>query len=168
MNSVVSIYRIFLKRGEKFLTNIKKIRKYLVAIAILVITLTIIAYAARTVTQQVSSTGTITTSPDIAVYSDEACTNVISAIDWGSVEAGSTGTQTIYVKNTGTGIMTLSMTVSNWTPSGAGTYITISWDQEGTQLLAGQSVAAMITLSASTSTVGISSFSNTITISGTG
>jgi archaellum component FlaG (FlaF/FlaG flagellin family) len=129
---------------------------------------TTLTYAAITVTQDVNSSGTITTSPNIGVYSDSACHNNLTSIDWGSVAAGENVSQTIYVKNTGTGIMTLSLTVSGWTPSGADTYLTISWDQQGTQLSAGQSVAATITLSASASTVGITSFGNSIAITGTG
>jgi hypothetical protein len=102
------------------------------------------------------------------VYSDSACTTNMTSINWGSIAAGGTATQTVYVKNTGTGTMTLSLTASNWSPSGASTYITISWNQQGTQLSAGGSVAATLTLTVSSSITGITSFSNTITISGTG
>lgn len=123
--------------------------------------------AAITVTQNISSSGVVT-SPNIGLYSDSGCTTNMTSINWGSVAAGGTATQTVYVKDTGTGAMTLSLAVSNWSPSGASTYITISWNQQGTQLSAGQSVAATLTLTVSSSITGITSFSNTITISGTG
>ena len=152
--------------------------KYLVAIAkaskLLIVVLTVTAFAlaaltlgAITVTQNVSSSGVVTDS-NIGVYSDSGCTTNMTSINWGSVAAGGTATQTVYVKDTGTGAMTLSLAVSNWSPSGASTYITISWNKQGTQLSAGQSVAATITLTVSSSITGITSFSNTITISGTG
>jgi archaellum component FlaG (FlaF/FlaG flagellin family) len=152
--------------------------KYLVAIAkaskLLVVVLTVAAFAlaaltlgAITVTQNVSSSGVVTDS-NIGVYSDSGCTTNMTSINWGSVAAGGTATQTVYVKDTGTGAMTLSLAVSNWSPSGASTYITISWNKQGTQLSAGQSVAATLTLTVSSSVTGITSFSNTITISGTG
>jgi hypothetical protein len=92
----------------------------------------------------------------------------MTSVNWGSLAAGDTATQTVYVKNAGTGAMSLSLAVSDWSPSGASTYITISWNKQGTQLSAGQSVAATLTLTVSSSITGISSFSNAIMISGTG
>jgi archaellum component FlaG (FlaF/FlaG flagellin family) len=148
---------------------ITKASKYLVIVLTLAaFALATLTLAAINVSQNVSSSGTITTSPNIGVYSDSACTTNMTSINWGSVAAGGTATQTVYVKNTGTGSMTLSLAVSNWIPSGASTYITISWNQQGTQLSAGQSVTATITLTVSSSITGITSFSNTIAISGTG
>jgi archaellum component FlaG (FlaF/FlaG flagellin family) len=152
--------------------------KYLMAIAkaskLLIVVLTVTAFAlaaltlgAITVTQNVSSSGVVT-NPNIGVYSDSSCTTSMISINWGSVAPGGTATQTVYVKNTGTGAMSLSLAVSNWSPAGASTYITISWNKQGTQLSAGQSVAATLTLTASSSITDISSFSSTITISGTG
>lgn len=152
----------------KHLMAIAKASKYLV------IVLTVVAFAlaastlaAITVTQNISSSGVVT-SPNIGLYSDSACTTNMTSVNWGSVAAGDAATQTVYVKNTGTGAMSLSLAVSNWSPSGASTYITISWNKQGTQLSAGQSVAATLTLTVSSSITGISSFSNSITISGTG
>jgi len=142
---------------------------------IIVVVLTVVALslgvstmAAISVNQSVSSSGTITTSPNIGVYSDSGCTTNITSINWGSVAAGGSVTRTVYVKNTGTGSMTLSLSTSSWSPSGAGSYITVSWNQAGTTLTAGESVAATLTLSVSSSITGISSFSNSITITGTG
>jgi hypothetical protein len=91
----------------------------------------------------------------------------VTSISWGNIAAGSGTTQTVYVKNTGTGSITLSMSVSSWNPTVASTYITISWNQDGTQLTVGQSVTAALTLSVSASATGFTSFSNTLTISGT-
>ena len=148
---------------------ITKASKYLVIVlTVAAFALATLTLAAINVSQNVSSSGTITTSPNIGVYSDSACTTNMTSINWGSVAAGGTATQTVYVKNTGTGSMTLSLAVSNWSPSGASTYITISWNRQGTQLSAGGSVAATLTLTVSSSITGITSFSNTIAISGTG
>jgi len=158
----------------------------------LVIILTMVAFALATstlgaivVSQNVSSSGTITTptpapsatptptptstpiaAPNVGVYSDSACTTNKTAITWASVAAGGSATQTVYVKNTGTASMTLNLAVTNWTPSTASNYITITWNKQGTQLAAGQSVAATLTLAVSSSITGITSYSNTITISG--
>jgi hypothetical protein len=150
------------------MAKIKDPKILMLILTIAAVATTALTYAAITVTQDVNSSGTITTSPNIGVYSESGCTSNMTSINWGTLAAGGTTNQTIYVKNIGTGVMTLSMTVSDWSPSGADTYLTITWNQQGTQLSAGQSVAATITLTASSSTVGISSFSNTITITGTG
>ena len=58
------------------------------------------------------------------------------------------------------------MTTSSWEPSNAKDYITIIWDQEGTRLMPGQSVAANITVAVSPSIVDITSFNDLITITG--
>jgi hypothetical protein len=115
-----------------------------------------------------TSSGTIIASSSIGVYSDSGCTIKMSSINWGFAAAGGSVNQIVYVKNTGTGTMTLSLAVSNWSPSTAGIYITIGWNQQGTQLSAGQSVPAMITLTVSSRITGVTTFSNTIAISGTG
>ena len=144
-----------------------------VALAIIALALTATTFAAITVTSNVSSTGTIytpviTPTPNIGVYSDIACTNTQSGITWGTVTVGTSTTQTVYVKNTGTAAMTLSLSSSNWTPTNANTYMTVSWDKQGQTLAAGQSTPAVITLTVSPSITGITTFSNTITLSGTG
>jgi hypothetical protein len=141
----------------------------------LVIILTVVAFslvastlAAITVNQSVTSSGTITTSPNIGVYSDSGCTTNMTTLTWGSVAAGGTATQTVYVKNTGTGTMSLNLATNNWNPAGANSYLTITWNRQATQLTAGQSISATITLSVNADITGITNFSNSITISGTG
>jgi hypothetical protein len=144
--------------------TLKILAVILIAVALALTTTTLgVLY----VSQNVTSSGTITTSPNIGVYSNSNCTTTLTSINWGSIIAGGNATQTFYVKNTGTGIMTLSLSVSNWSPSGASTYLTISWDQQGTQLLPGQSVAATMTLTVSSSIAGITTFTNAIAITGT-
>jgi hypothetical protein len=147
----------------------RKIAKILpFALALMALAITVTTYAAITVSKDVSSSGTITTTPNLGVYSDSGCTNSLSTITWGSVAKGTNTTQTVYVKNTGTGTMALSLSASSWSPSNANTYLTITWDKAGSTLTAGQSTAATITLTVSPSITGITTFSNTITLSGTG
>ena len=130
--------------------------------------LTLTTYSAINVSDNINSSGSITTSPNIGAFYDSACTNAVSSVTWGSIAAGGTATQTVYVKNTGTGTIALSLATSNWNPAGAATYITISWNQQGTPLSYGQSVAAILNVTVSPSIAGITTFSNTIAISGTG
>jgi hypothetical protein len=154
-----------LKWGTIALAELLKISVIVLALA--AIALTASTFAAINVNQNITSTGTIVTSPNIGVYSNSLCTTNVTAINWGSVGAGGSITQTVYVKNTGTGSMTLSLSTNGWTPAGASSYITVTWNRAGTVLTAGQSVAATITLTVSSIISGITTFSNTLIISGT-
>jgi len=146
-----------------------KLTVILLTVGALAVALTTIA--AITINQNVSSSGTITAGPNVGVFSNSACTNAITSISWGSIEAGGSTSQTIYVEDTGGAAMTPSITVSNWNPSTASTYITVTWSSLPSSISAGVTNAAAVTLtltvSASTPT-SITSFSNSITISGTG
>jgi hypothetical protein len=116
--------------------------------------------------QTLQSNGTVT-AINVGVYSDSGCTQNCTSINWGSIAPGNSTTRTIYVKNTGTIPMTLSMTTGSWVPSNANTYISLSWNREGTVLTANQSISATLTLSASSSAGNITSFSFNIIITGT-
>jgi hypothetical protein len=124
--------------------------------------------ASITVTKNVLSSGTVTTTPNIGVYCESGCTTNMTSINWGTITAGGSATQTVYVKNIGNGAIALSLATGNWNPAAADTYISISWNQQGTQLLPGQSVPAIIKLTVVSSITGVTGFSNTIMISGTG
>jgi hypothetical protein len=66
--------------------------------------------------------------------------------------------------------MAPSITISNWSPSGANTYISITWSTLPAEIQPGVSnaIAVTLTLTVSSSITGITTFSNSITISGTG
>jgi len=92
----------------------------------------------------------------------------LSSINWGTLTPGTPITQTIYVKNTGSGLsLALSMGTSSWTPAGANGPITLTWNQEGTRLQPGQSVAATLTLTVSSTIADVTNFSVQINITGT-
>jgi hypothetical protein len=146
-------------------TKASKILIIVLVVGALALTTTTLAVI--TVNQNLSSSGSITTSPNIGVYSDTLCSQNMTTFNWGSVAAGTSDTQVIYVKNTGTGTITLSMSANNWTPSSASTYITVTWDKQNVQLPAGQSTTATLTLNVSSNISGITNFSNTIVITGT-
>ncbi|MCW4007319.1 MAG: hypothetical protein NWF09_01320 [Candidatus Bathyarchaeota archaeon] len=120
-----------------------------------------------TVTRPIPATGTISTI-NLEAYSDAACSQPLTSIDWGTLSPGATVTKTVYLKNTGNVQMTLSMTTNSWSPTNANGPITITWDRESATLPAGQSIAAVITLRVSSSISGITSFSVNIVITGTG
>lgn len=120
-----------------------------------------------TASRTISSSGTVK-AINVEVYWDSGLTNVVSEIDWGTIESGGSVTKTIYITNTGNTAMTLNMTYYGWVPAEAGNYITLSWDKEGLTVDPDAVVAAVLTLSVSETISGIESFSFNIVIEGTG
>ncbi len=64
----------------------------------------------------------------IGLYADLGCTDVISYIQWGSLEAGSTKSIVLYVRNEGNTAITLSKTLTNVYPADITKYFTFGWD----------------------------------------
>jgi hypothetical protein len=139
----------------------------IIAITMVALILTVTTAGLLSVSQSVSSSGSITTV-NVGVYSDSACTLPLTSIDWGTISPGTTVTRTIYVKNTGNTQITLGMTTSGWSPTSANGPLTLTWNRQGVTLSAGASAAATLTLSVSSSISGITTFSVNIVITGTG
>lgn len=141
----------------------------LMIVLIILIALMLTAYARVNVGSNTNSTGSIAFSSNIRVYSNSACTVPLTTLNWGSPFVGGTVTKTVYIKNTqGTASLTLSMTTCNWSPTNANGPLTITWNKQGAVIAPRQSIAATITLTVSASITGITTFSNQISISGTG
>ena len=104
----------------------------------------------------------------VSVYWDGGCTNAVSSIDWGMLEPGSNKNMAVYIRNEGNSVSTLSMSTSNWNPSDASDYMTLSWDYGGQSINPDEVVQVTFTLSVSASIEGITSFSFDITIVGSG
>jgi hypothetical protein len=66
-----------------------------------------IAYAATTIWS--TSVSVIVTSPldTVKVYSDAACTQEVTSIDFGNLQQASSSTREIWIKNEGTGTVTI-------------------------------------------------------------
>ena len=154
-------------RGNNQLKKKRIVGSTLAAIAIAGLFLTIAASGVLVSSQTIPNSGVIT-SANIDLYSDYSGTQSISSISWGTVTPGNSITRTVYVKNTGNAPLTLSMTKTNWVPTSANGPITLVWNQESAVLNVNQVVAATLTLSVSSSTNGITTFSFNIVISGTG
>ena len=124
------------------------------------------AVASLSRSQSINSYGNII-AVNLGVYQDSACTVNATSIDWGVLDAGSSVTRSVYVKNTGNVAVTLSLAVSSWSPSIAGSYLAVVWDRQGAMLTAGQVVQATFTLAVSANVTGFTDFSNVLVISGT-
>ena len=150
-----------------------KTKEFVVAVAVLTLvayTLTLSlageVFSAVQTSKKVTNSGTIT-AVGVGVYSDSGCTKPLSSIDWGMLEPGSTTDKTCYIRNEGNSASTLSMSTSNWNPSTASSYMTLSWNYGGQSINPNAVVQVKFTLSVSASINGITSFSFDITIVGT-
>jgi hypothetical protein len=105
----------------------------------------------------------------VGVYSDTACTQNLTFINWGFLEPGASYTRDVWIKNIGNSRISLNMTTESWNPISAKDYIILRWDREGQVLDATQSVKAVLTLSVLTgiTATNITDFSFTIVITGT-
>jgi hypothetical protein len=135
-------------------------------LTIAIVGMVITAVGAFVATRTISNVGSLK-AVGVDVYWDSSCTNIVSSINWGELEPGYDKQVTVYIKNKGTVPLRLSMTVNNWNPPSASTYMTLSWNCEGYVLGAGSVISTVITLSVSSSISGITSFSFDIIITGT-
>jgi len=104
----------------------------------------------------------------VGVYWNSDGTNIVNAINWGTLEPGSSTNRTCYIKNEGNSASDLSMYTENWNPSNAADYISLSWDYGGQLVNPDELITVIFTLSISDSVEGITSFSFDIVIVGSG
>ncbi|UCE28637.1 MAG: hypothetical protein JSV85_05000 [Candidatus Bathyarchaeota archaeon] len=102
----------------------------------------------------------------VGVYWDSDCSDVVTSIDWGTVEPGSTNSVTVYVKNEGNAAETLSSETENWSPPGTSTYMSLTWDYGGQIIDVGGVVQVTLSLSVSETIDGITNFGFDIVITG--
>jgi len=138
----------------------------IVIIAITGLLVTMTTLGALSDSLNMSLSGTVTTV-NVEAYTDSACTIPCTALNVGTVSPGSTVTQTIYIKNSGTVPVILTMNATGWSPSNAGSYLTVSWNRQSYVLNAGISVGAALTLTAASNTGTLAGFGCTVTITGT-
>lgn len=104
----------------------------------------------------------------VGVYWDAGLTNKVSSIDWGILEPSLNVNKTVYIRNEGNAAATLSMTTSNWSPSNATNYITLSWNYSNQTLNVNEAIQVKLTLAVSSTIAGITNFSFDITIAASG
>ena len=104
----------------------------------------------------------------VGVYWDSACTNRTSSISWGALEPGSNKTVTVYVKNEGNSVATLSKSTQNWNPSTASGSMTLNWNYAGQTLSMNQVLQVKLTLTIAPTISGIATFGFDILITATG
>jgi hypothetical protein len=123
-------------------------------------------YGLLSTTSTIGTTGVVS-SASLGIYSNSQCTTALSSIDWGSLSPGGNKNVTIYVKNTGSVALTLTLSTSNWTPTNAPTYLTLTWNYAGATINSNAVATIILTLRASSGISGISSYQFQVTITGT-
>ena len=125
-------------------------RKKLLVIAIIItaISVSTVAYAAVLTFFTLPASGTVTISEnaEIGIYSDSGANDLLSSITFGSIEAGTSKNQIIYVKNEGDLPFTITKSETNWSPSTASSYLTHSWNYDGGTVSPNQVVQITLTL----------------------
>jgi hypothetical protein len=126
-----------------------------------------VVYALTSVSVYLSSVGTVK-ALGVGVYWDNGCSQAVSSIDWGLAEPGAVKNVTVYIRNEGNAPITLLLQTSNWNPTNAADYISLSWNYSGQTIGANQVLAVTLSLSVSPNIQGITSFSFDIIISAVG
>ncbi len=111
----------------------------------------------------ISNAGSIT-AVGLGIYSDSDLTNQISSISWGTLDPGSNVNRTVYIRNQGNAPVTLALTTLNWNPATASNYLTVTWNYGGQTIDVDAAIPVQFTLSAQSSTTGITTFSFDMTI----
>lgn len=142
-------------------------RQIALLIAVAAVVLTVTAITLYTIMLQNPGNVTNIQTVDIEAYWDANLTNKVTAIDWGNIEVGATKNVTIYLLNSGNTDIRLSMNTKNWSPQDASQHITLNWDYQNQTINPNQQLKTTLTLNASPTTQGITSFSFDATITAT-
>lgn len=116
----------------------------------------------------IPNAGSVVEGIGVGIYWDSACTNRTSSINWGLLDPGSNKTMTVYVRNEGNAVVTLSEATQNWNPSSASSYLTLNWNYAGQTLSVNQALEVELTLVVSPTVSGITNVTFDITITVTG
>jgi hypothetical protein len=137
-------------------------------IALVIAAVALIATTAAVLSsnQIVPLNGTIN-AVNVGIYSDSGCTQTVTALNVGTLNPSGTATQTVYIKNAGNIPETLTMAASSWNPSNATSSLTLTWNRQNTILAAGNSIQAVLTLTAASNCGTMTTFSCSVTITGT-
>ncbi len=107
------------------------------------------------------------TGDNLVIYADSKGTTYCTNIIWGNVNADSSITRTVYVKNPNNYKLTLTVSTSNWTPAESMSMISVSSDRNNYVLSPGKIVPVILTLTVGANTGNLTGFDCIIVFSGT-
>jgi hypothetical protein len=138
-------------------------------IAVTLVFLAAITAAYAVVTGYVSLHNTVTIKGvGVGIYTNSSCTQRLTSVDWGLAENGTVKNMTAYIRNEGNTPVTLTMQTTNWNPSNASQYISVTWNYAGQSIGVNNGVSVVLFLSIAPNIQGISVFSFDITIYASG
>jgi len=151
---------------ENSLTSHKKAALSIVVLVVFSLCLTVVMFAALGESQILPHLGSVKTT-NVSIYSDYECTKNCTALCDLVVYPGCNFTKTVFVKNNGNTPELLTMTVDQWNPCYASSYLNITWNQENTVLEPGEIIQAALTLEAASNANSLKSFGYVLTLTGT-
>jgi hypothetical protein len=95
----------------------------------------------------------------VGIYWDKDCTNTTRCLNWGLIEPNSNKNLTLYLRNEGNSDVSLRLGASNWTPSNASSYMSLSWNYSGQILKTNELIPIKLTLRVSPTIADITDFS---------
>ncbi len=169
----INVYQVCMTLDVNMELHSRNRAKIILWIAVVFVLGALITSILESTLSLVQTSRTVTTGGSVkgigvGVYWDSGCTNSVSSINWGLLDPGSDKTVTVYVRNEGNSVTTLSKATQNWDPSTASSYMTLNWNYAGQTLNVNQVLQTKLTLIVSSAISGITSFSFDITITATG
>lgn len=142
-------------------------RSKMIILLVALVSLTTGVLATNYVEKRIQSTGYVfTLNLGIGIYSDPECTNILSLLNWGTLTAGESASNTIYIKNTGNTPLQINIATANWTPTDGSTHITLTSNVNDFILNPGSAQTAILTLTVSSSIQGDIDFGFDIVVGG--
>jgi len=142
-------------------------RSKLLIFLVILISLATGVLAKSYVEKRIQSTGHIfTLNLGIGIYNDPECTNILSQLNWGTLTAGESASNTIYIKNTGNTQLHINISTANWIPTDGHTHITLTSNVNNFPLNLGSTQSAILTLTVSNNIPGDIDFSFEIVVGG--
>ncbi len=145
-------------------SNPKLNKKIIILASLFILTIAFTGALSTSITQSIVS-GKIINLTNIGIYSDKACKQPITTLNWGAIPQGTSANQTIYIKNLYSTTLQLSMTTLNWNPTNANNSIAVTWNCEGATLRPHQVLPATISINIASNT-SVTAFNMDVSIAG--
>jgi archaellum component FlaG (FlaF/FlaG flagellin family) len=123
-------------------------------------------YALGLLTQNTLNTSGVMADVDIGVYSDSACTEPLSSLNWGTCYAEENSTVTLYIKNLGTVDTVLFVATDTWMPENAASHYLLYASCDGVTIGSGQVLETTFSLYPQSTASQFDAFSFDIIIQG--
>jgi len=125
----------------------------------------VVSYAAVNSLVQIRNVGTIR-AIGVEIYANDALTEVLNEIPWGTLDPGETRSVNAWVKNTGNDAQKLILWTESWVPVDAQNSILLTWNYGNSWIGAGDYISVVFTLSVDPNISGVTSFSFDIWVKG--